>query len=172
MKVLITGGARSGKSTYAESFYKHDDVKYIATYVCNSDDLEMVYRIKKHKLQRNLKWETIEVNTFLNVTGEYILMDCLSIFVSNIMFYYTKDAKYINGELIEKIYSHIKREITTLVQNCKNIIIVTNEVGLGLVPINHVERVYRDVLGRTNRYVADMMDDVYLVVCGQPLKIK
>lgn len=172
MKVLVTGGARSGKSTFAESLYDVDDVTYVATYVKDFDDVEMNERVNKHIKQRNQNWNTIEVNTSLNVCSENVIMDCLSIFVSNVLFHYVNDSEYVSDETMEIITNHIEKELSYLISNCNNVVIVTNEVGMGIVPSNHISRVYRDILGRVNRFVADYVDDVYLVVCGQKIKVK
>jgi len=129
-------------------------------------------RVATHQKQRNKKWSTIEVDYNLDVEGKNILFDCLAIFTSNILYYYSKDIEYIDKDLNEKIFEHLVVEIDKLFANNNDIIVVTNEVGYGLVPINHLERIYRDLLGRINRYVADKCDEVYLVVCGQVLKIK
>ncbi|MDF9866773.1 adenosylcobinamide kinase/adenosylcobinamide-phosphate guanylyltransferase [Bacilli bacterium PM5-3] len=173
MYKLITGGARSGKSLYAESLLNEkDDVTYIASYIYDKNDNEMVERIRKHQEQRNSNWKTIEVDYCLDVSADSILFDCLSVFSSNVLYKYSKDIEYVDKDLNEKIYQRIILEIDKLFINCKDIIIVTNEVGYGLVPSNHIERIYRDLLGRVNRYVANKCDEVYLVVCGQNIKIK
>ena len=170
---LITGGARSGKSLYAESLYQElNEVVYLASYIFDLDDLEMCERIRQHQEQRNSNWQTKEVDYHLNVTADYLLFDCLAVFTSNVLYKYSYNLEYISNELNETIYHHLIKEIDCLFANNSNIIIVSNEVGSGLVPINHLERVYRDLLGRINRYVASKCDEVYLVVCGQPLKIK
>lgn len=172
MKVLVTGGARSGKSTFAESLYNIDNVIYVATYISNYDDVEMCERVEKHIKQRNSLWSTIEVDTVLNISEENVILDCLSIFVSNVMFHYINENEFISDNEVEQITKHIETELSYLLSKCNNIVIVTNEVGMGIVPDNQLSRVYRDILGRVNRFVADYVDDVYLVVCGQNLKIK
>lgn len=173
MHVLVTGGARSGKSSYAESIFDNkDDVVYLASYIVDPNDAEMQIRIQKHKEQRNHKWRTIELEHHIDVKADFVMFDCLSVFTSNVMYYYTKDLEYIDSVLMDKIINHIISEVDKLLANTKQAIIVTNEVGNGLVPAYHLERVYRDILGRVNRYVANEVDSVYLVVCGQPLKIK
>lgn len=173
MHRLITGGARSGKSLFAESLLEKDnDVAYIASYIYDKEDVEMKSRIEKHQLQRNKLWKTYEVDYYLDIAEKKILFDCLSVFTSNVLFKYTKDLEFIDDDLNEEVYNHIINEVDKLFKNCQSVIIVTNEVGSGLVPVNHLERVYRDLLGRVNRYVASKCDEVYLVVCGQSLKIK
>ncbi|MEG0283900.1 MAG: bifunctional adenosylcobinamide kinase/adenosylcobinamide-phosphate guanylyltransferase [Erysipelotrichales bacterium] len=173
MKTLVTGGARSGKSSYAESLYQdYDDVLYIATYINEHNDSEMENRIKKHVEQRNSKWQTYEASYNLDVENNKVMLDCLSVFTSNVLFYYAKDVEYINDELFQKVLKHLEKEVDYLIENNKEVIIVTNEVGSSLVPINHVERIYRDLLGKINVYAANKCNNVYLVVCGQNIKIK
>lgn len=173
MHILVTGGARSGKSSFAENLYNNqDDVVYLASYISDPNDVEMQLRIKKHQEQRNSLWKTIELEHYIDVQTDKVMFDCLSVFTSNVMFHYTKDMEYIDGKTIDIIINHITQEVDKLLKNTKQAVIVTNEVGNGLVPAYHLERVYRDLLGRVNRYVADQVDNVYLVVCGQALKIK
>ncbi|MDL2211289.1 bifunctional adenosylcobinamide kinase/adenosylcobinamide-phosphate guanylyltransferase [Erysipelotrichaceae bacterium OttesenSCG-928-M19] len=173
MNKLITGGARSGKSEFAESLLKeNDDVLYVATYINDHNDEEMAARIKRHQLQRNSNWQTKEVSYTLDIKSNDILLDCLSVFCSNVLYYFTKNIDDISNEKVSEIEKYLMNEIDKLFENCYNITVVTNEVGNGLVPTNQVERVYRDLLGRINRYVANKVDEVYLVVCGQNIKIK
>lgn len=173
MHILVTGGARSGKSSYAEQMFKdQNDVVYLASYINDNSDAEMQLRIKKHQQQRNSNWDTIEIKHYLDVCAKNVLFDCLSVYTSNVMYYYTKDLEYIDEHKIDEIFNHIINEVLKLLKNTKQTIIVTNEVGNGLVPSHHLERVYRDILGRVNRAVANDVDNVYLVVCGQPLQIK
>ncbi len=173
MRRLITGGARSGKSNFAESLYQNNNkVTYIATSIYDEYDFEMIDRIKKHQIQRNPSWKTVEITYYLDIKADYILLDCLALFTSNVLYSYTKDLDFIDSNTFDQVLNHIKNEIDKLINNNQNIIFVTNEVGLGLVPINHLERTYRDLLGKVNIYVASRVAEVYLVTCGIPLKIK
>lgn len=172
--VLITGGARSGKSSFAENIYNEiDDVVYIATYVNDDYDQEMSERVSLHQQQRNSNWKTYEVNNEMpDIYNKNILIDCLSIYTSNMLYKYTKDIEYISYEIQDKIINEVVLNIKKLLDNQNKVVIVTNEVGYSLVPINHLERVYRDILGHINKKIALLVDDVYLVVCGQNIKIK
>ncbi|WP_423363538.1 bifunctional adenosylcobinamide kinase/adenosylcobinamide-phosphate guanylyltransferase [Mycoplasma sp. P36-A1] len=174
MNTLITGGARSGKSAFAESLLaNNNDVTYISSYVIDENDEEMIDRIKRHKQQRNSNWGLIESNTTLDaINTKDILFDCLAIFTSNVLYKYSKDLEKIDGQLFDTMLNHLKKEIDKLLDNNENIIIVTNEVGLSTTPFNHVERIYRDLLGKINVYTASRVDNVYFVVCGIPQKIK
>lgn len=172
--VLVTGGARSGKSSFAENQFKDsNDIVYIATYVDDISDVEMNERVQRHQDIRNSNWKTIEVNDVMpDLSNKKILIDCLSIYTSNILFKHTANIEYIDYELQDKIIDEVVKNIKKLIDSNNEIIIVTNEVGYSLVPINHLERVYRDILGHVNKKIASLVEDVYFVVCGQNIKIK
>ena len=176
--ILVTGGARSGKSRFAETFYANtDDVVYIAT--CQPSDEEMRERVELHRKSRPESWLTFEGSRDLHravSAQKHYLLDCLGILCSNIMFELSKDDERISPKRQQEIESTVLKEIQTLILNIREIqgtlVIVTNEVGLSIVPEHHVSRVYRDILGRVNQAVAALCDEVYLVVCGIPVKIK
>jgi adenosylcobinamide kinase/adenosylcobinamide-phosphate guanylyltransferase len=179
--VFITGGARSGKSAYAESLCAGtSEVVYIAT--ARVADDEMRERIKRHQQSRPTSWQTIEQTYDLHAVCEAeespssVLLDCVSILTSNIMFDLTKEYEQIPAELQHQIEKVVVTEIEKLVQTIKkkkgSLVMVTNEVGDSIVPENHVARVYRDILGRVNQRIAALCDEVYLVTCGIPLRLK
>jgi adenosylcobinamide kinase/adenosylcobinamide-phosphate guanylyltransferase len=178
MIILVTGGARSGKSTFAENLYKDKkDVVYIAT--SKVWDREMEERVKRHKESRPMYWRTYEGNYNLKkALGEEknYLLDCITVLTSNIMFDMTKDEEYISSDLQnlveEKVYDELYCLIKSIETKEYNLVIVTNEVGYSLVPDNHIGRVFRDIQGRINQRVAAISDEVYLVCCGIPVKIK
>lgn len=178
--ILVTGGARSGKSTFAENLINasYEDVLYIATAI--PYDEEMVERIKKHREQRPSKWGTYEGYKELGQvlkdnTSEAVLLDCITIMVTNLMFDYMgeEDINNCNAELMEE---YILEQINQLVDGTKafagTTVLVTNEVGSGLVPESKLSRVFRDMAGRVNQKIAGRADEVYLVVSGIPVKIK
>ena len=178
MIFLITGGARSGKSKFAESIYQNEkDVVYIAT--SRATDSGMRERINLHKKTRPPEWRTYEAsyNLCQSIGNEknYIL-DCITILASNIMFDMSKDMEYIDYEEQEKIENAIIFEIENLINSIKykgyNLILVTNEVGNSIVPKHHISGVFRDIQGRVNQKIANMADKVYLVCCGIPVNIK
>lgn len=178
MITLVTGGARSGKSKFAENLFKDKkDVVYIAT--SRIADIEMQERIKLHQQSRPVEWRTYEKNYNLKKAigkEKNYLLDCITVLTSNIMFDISKDEKYIDYNLQNKIESTIIMEIKNLIDeiNSKgyNLILVTNEVGDSIVPEHHVSRVFRDIQGRVNQQIALLSDEVYLVCCGIPVKIK
>jgi adenosylcobinamide kinase / adenosylcobinamide-phosphate guanylyltransferase len=176
--ILVTGGARSGKSIFAESLYKDIlDVVYIATSkVC---DDEMRDRVMLHKAMRPSEWKTFEgsYDLYRAVGNEKnYLLDCLTVLTSNIMFDLTISYEKIPLEVQREVENRVGTEIKLLVDKVRereaNIVIVTNEVGYSIVPENHIARVYRDIIGKVNQRVAAICDEVYIVVCGIPLRMK
>lgn len=175
---LVTGGARSGKSSFAESLYNNKkDVVYIAT--SKVSDKEMKERIDLHKKTRPEIWRTYEGNYNLNNAigkEENYLLDCVTVLVSNIMFDISKDLEYIDYELQKTIEDKVIIELESLINEIKtnnfNLILVTNEVGDSIVPEHHISRVFRDIQGRVNQRIASIAEEVYLVCCGIPVKIK
>lgn len=175
---LITGGARSGKSRFAEELYKDkEDVVYIAT--SKVMDREMEERIKLHQQSRPMEWRTYVGNyDLVHAIGEErnYLLDCITVLTSNIMFHISKDTEHIDYAMQSDIENIVIQEIEILIHeiNIKgyNLILVTNEVGDSIVPEHHVSRVFRDIQGRVNQQIAQIVDQVYLVCCGIPVKIK
>jgi len=182
--ILVTGGARSGKSTYAENLAKAigDNVMYIATSI--PFDEEMKERVKKHRERRPATWDTFEgykelKRVFQEKQGSHqvILLDCITIMVTNLMFDFGgMDVEKLEDEAINEIEKRILKEITAFLDegnlNTETLILVTNEVGFGIVPDNRLGRIFRDIAGRVNQYIASRATEVYLLVCGLPIKIK
>ncbi|MEA4986834.1 MAG: bifunctional adenosylcobinamide kinase/adenosylcobinamide-phosphate guanylyltransferase [Anaerovorax sp.] len=183
--ILMTGGARSGKSLYGECFAKElgkDKVLYIATAsVC---DEEMQERVKKHRAQRPSEWVTLEQfwrfdklaenQDFLN--ADAVLIDCLGFMLNNIMYYCDIDWDRCPPEDMERVEERMLFEVRSLIAVCrdhgKSLIGVTNEVGMGLVPAERSSRYYRDILGRANRCFAELADKVIFMVSGIPMQVK
>lgn len=178
MITLITGGQRSGKSNFAEKLLKNrDDVTYIATSLADGE--EMKERIRIHKSHRPKTWKTVETyRDFSNYVDEndYYILECVGTMVSNIMYEKTKDLEMIDTKISKEIEDDIFKEISDLIISVrdkdKNLILVTNEVGLSLTPNNHVGRVYTDILGRVNQRIGKMVDKAYLIVCGIEVELK
>lgn len=178
MIYLVTGGARSGKSTFAESIFENKkDVVYIAT--SRIYDEEMRERVKHHIESRPGIWRTVEANYNLSdAIGQEknYLLDCVTVLSSNIMFDITEDTEYIDANLQQQVEDKILEELTSLINNANDnnfdLVLVTNEVGDSIVPEHHVSRVFRDIQGRVNQRIAKIADQVYLVCCGIPVKIK
>lgn len=183
--ILVTGGARSGKSAFAEEYAKAaapgGKVAYIAT--AQVWDEEMEFRVRKHKERRPASWQTFEAPTeemvlaALKKAGkshEVILFDCLTIYLSNFLCNCTEDELQNEALLYERVKDMSERIIAALSKMSKTcaLVMVTNEVGAGIVPENHLARVYRDLAGLMNQRLADAADAVYLSVCGQAVNLK
>ena len=182
--ILITGGARSGKSSYAENLAKElgEKVLYIATAVPFDD--EMKDRIFKHRESRPANWYTYEgyrnlKQVFENDTMsfEVILLDCITVMVTNLMFdLMGEDVEALTAEDVSRIEKEVMKEVSDFVistyENSKTVIFVTNELGSGLVPEYKLGRIFRDIAGRVNQYIAGRADEVFMTVCGIPMKIK
>lgn len=176
---FIIGGTRSGKSSFAlQIANKHPRVCYVATanvaQISQAKDSEMFRRIKKHQENRPANWKTIEAPLELDkvvsgLDGEFdaILIDCITIYISNMLL----------GDLrAEEKEAYVIETIKRLCVVCKEIsphvIIVTNEVGYGIVPDNPLARNFRDISGYVNQLIAKEADNVFLVTAGIETKIK
>lgn len=178
--ILVTGGSRSGKSEFAESLLKDtDDVLYIATAVIT--DEEMRNRINRHKESRNQNWSTYEgyknLDEIIHTYGEeYILLDCVTTMITNLLFDKERDFDNMPMEKIDVLRKEISLEFIRLIEKCrelnKTIIMVTNEIGCGLVPEYKLSRIFRDVAGWINQDIAKVCDEVYMTACGIPMKLK
>lgn len=175
---LVTGGMRSGKSNFAESLYINlEDVVYIAT--AQPTDEEMEVRIRVHQDVRPKEWKTFETSSDLTeAVGEEnnYLLDCVTNYISNFMYRETVDEPIVSYEkekkIEDEIYNAIKSLIDKIRKENKNLIIVTNEVGSSLTPMNHIGRVFTDIQGRINQKLAKESDEVYIVISGIEVKIK
>jgi adenosylcobinamide kinase / adenosylcobinamide-phosphate guanylyltransferase len=169
--ILFTGGARSGKSTRAEQYAAQlgRPVLYLATAAAGDD--EMRERIALHRHQRPTSWATCEEPTAVAATlttldtGSVVLLDCLSLLVSNLLLAHEPNAAaVVDAEIVSLIATAHARELT--------LIVVTNEVGMGIVPAYQLGRTYRDLLGRANQRIAAAAAEVYLLVCGIPVEVR
>lgn len=168
--VLILGGARSGKSSFAlkDAGGKEGKKAFIAT--AEAKDNEMAERIKTHRKERGKKWETIEEpimvsDIILSLPDDFKVMviDCLTLWLSNII---------ERGLPIEQEIKGLESALKERSVKTDNIYLISNEVGLGIVPDNVLARIYRDASGRLNQKMAEIATEVYLMVAGIPLLIK
>ncbi len=171
---FILGGARSGKSAFAvEIARQYKRVTYVAT--AQVLDEEMQERVERHKKLRPSSWQVIESPTGvagvvegLKSSGvDLILIDCLTLYVTNLLLDDNKkDAKedYITGE-IDRLCS-VSRNVDA------NVVMVSNEVGLGIVPPEPLGRRFQDITGRVNQIAASQADEVYFIIAGIPQRLK
>ena len=170
---LITGGARSGKSDFAMRLVQEQEgrrVLFVAT--AEPLDADMAERIAVHRAERPRAWRTMEAPRRVAEqvkaawAGEpWVILDCLTLLVSN-LFHAAGDGAR----------AEVMREIDAILDLAKRInaefVVVTNEVGLGIVPDNDLARRYRDLLGLANRKMAEAAERVFLLVAGLPLEVK
>lgn len=183
---LVLGGARSGKSRWAEQLAAHggQSVLYVAT--ARAGDQEMADRIAVHRANRPAGWRTLEVaDSLIAAIREHaaerstVLVDCLTLWVSNALLARTalfEDADSVAPSEWRAIESALVAEATDLVEHARSaslkLILVSNEVGLGIVPVYPLGRYYRDILGRVNSAVAQHADSVVLMVAGLPVDLR
>lgn len=168
MIVFVTGGARSGKSQFAErrAAASGEGVTYLAT--AQAFDGEMVERIGRHRLERPSGWVTVEEpvqapEALRAAATPTVLLDCLSLWVSNLLLSGLPDEAVLARADALLAAAHARPGLTVL---------VTNEVGLGIVPDNALARRYRDLLGWVNQRAAAASGEAWLLVSGLPLQLK
>ena len=179
--ILCSGGARSGKSEFAErlALATVGRKAYVAT--GQAFDEEMIDRIKKHQERRGEIWNNFEVPLHLakewqniSQTADVILIDCLTMFTTNHMMAHGS----IQGQQdANQLEATVLTELETLlasIKSCegKTVIFVTNEIGLGIVPDNKLARYFRDIAGRVNRTVATAADKLFLTISGVTIELK
>ncbi|MCK5780042.1 MAG: bifunctional adenosylcobinamide kinase/adenosylcobinamide-phosphate guanylyltransferase [Psychrilyobacter sp.] len=180
--IYITGGARSGKSSLAEkiALKEYETRTYLATAI--PYDNEMENRIEKHLLQRGSDWLTIEgyrgIPKLLDgkVENQVVLLDCLTNMMSNLLLENNVDWDMVKPNEVDLMETEIMNEIEELLDYIKksksDFIIVSNELGMGLVPPYPLGRHFRDISGRVNQKMARESKEAYLVVSGLKLKLK
>lgn len=172
---LITGGARSGKSHYAKQL-AHDfsSVTFVATAI--AFDNSMKHRIEHHQRNRPSEWITLEQwQGFTEpFETECVIVDCLTLMMTNLLLNHDREVDTLHPEELDVIEQSIMREIENLIAAAENreLILVTNEIGMGLSPPTVLGNIFRDIAGRMNQLVAQRSDRVVLMVSGIPLIIK
>jgi len=168
--IFITGGCRSGKSRYALDYANQHFHKKLYLATCKALDEEMVRRVESHKRQRGPEWLTIEepieiVDQIRRCAEgvEVVLLDCLTLWLSNLL---------LRGDNDTKIFEETDRLIHVFREKRMSILIVSNEVGMGIVPVDPLGRRFRDLSGMANQKLAEMSDVVILMISGIPLFLK
>jgi adenosylcobinamide kinase/adenosylcobinamide-phosphate guanylyltransferase len=168
--IFITGGGRSGKSRYALHYANQHFSKKLFLATCEVLDEEMAQRIENHKKMRGPEWQTVEEPIDIidrikedGADSEVILIDCLTLWLYNLLMKWDRDLR-------------IKEETETLIDTLKksdaSSILVSNEVGMGIVPADPLSRRYRDLLGTMNQRIAEALDTVIFMVSGIPIFLK
>lgn len=164
---LVIGGARSGKSAFAENLVLKSRLERIYVATCAAYDKEMEERIARHRDQRGGGWKTIEETRDLSgvlrleaAPNRAVLVDCLTLWLSNLMFE-EADIEAETDKLLE-----------ALRESSGPVVLVSNEVGAGIVPENALARRFRDAQGRLNRRIAEVANQVVLIAAGLPLLMK
>ncbi|MGI5922215.1 MAG: bifunctional adenosylcobinamide kinase/adenosylcobinamide-phosphate guanylyltransferase [Syntrophomonadaceae bacterium] len=170
--VFVTGAARSGKSLFAEKMAAElaGKVIYIAT--CVPGDDEMRERVAHHQARRPSHWQTIEEDLHpaqvikeLDEPGHVFLLDCLTLLVSNLLL---RPGATDEEQIIKEM-----SELTRIsLESAAHVIIVSNEVGWGIVPGDPLSRLYRDIMGRVNQKMASSADEAYITIAGIPIELK
>lgn len=180
---LVTGGARSGKSSFAEQLVAGlgTEIAYIAT--ARPFDGEMADRIARHRLQRPASWQTFEAperpSAVIAEQGQCcdaILLDCLTVLTTNRLLLHDIDWDQPPLNRLAEIEAEMLAEVEALClaaeQGRADLVAVTNEVGCGIVPASPMARFFRDCAGRVNQRMAAVATEVYWVVSGIPVRIK
>jgi adenosylcobinamide kinase/adenosylcobinamide-phosphate guanylyltransferase len=187
--ILLLGGARSGKSSFAEQKAREwggDNVLYVATSETRDD--EMRQRVQKHQAARPPAWVTLEAPREVtrairasSSNAQVVLVDCITFLVSNYLMAASEPVDDPFGPpsgdpFDEAIESAIRADVNGLAEFSHEreltMLVVSNEVGMGLVPPYDLGRAYRDLLGRANQDLARQADEVYLLIAGLPMRIK
>ena len=167
---FVTGGCRSGKSRFALDYANRHFHKKLYLATCEALDEEMAKRIENHKKKRGMDWQTveepIEIAEAIKQHGdrvEVILLDCITLWLSNLLMRQKSDHEVLNetGRLID-----------TVKQGQASFIFVSNEVGMGIVPIDPLGRRFRDLSGMANQKIAEVVDRVVFMVSGIPMFLK
>ena len=174
---LILGGARSGKSSHAQSLAEETgkSVTFIAT--AQALDEEMSRRIQKHRAERPASWETLELPMDVashvhQIKSDVVILDCVTLLVSNLLMQFVKDDLVEEAPFAEAVQKEMDQLIQSIRGQRQHWIIISNELGLGLVPPYRMGRAYRDWLGWANQRLAREADKVIFMVAGIPTAIK
>lgn len=172
---LILGGARSGKSTFAEQVAHESgkDVLFIAT--ATAGDEEMTARIRNHRASRPTQWQTLEIplnlgRNLIASVPEVVIVDCITLLTSNLIFSLPENTP--DEVVMRNLRSEVDELIAAQARLGGQWLLISNEVGLGIVPSNPLGRLYRDALGFANQALARAASRVILMVAGIPVVIK
>ncbi|MDO9535193.1 MAG: bifunctional adenosylcobinamide kinase/adenosylcobinamide-phosphate guanylyltransferase [Bacillota bacterium] len=184
--ILVTGGARSGKSTFAENYARNSGKRVIYLATAAGDDEEMRTRIKAHQQRRPAEFITMEERYYPHRifekeggAGTFILLDCLTLLLTNLLLkeeteesQHSPDLTQEREKVFKKTLEYMSSFTSLMRSSAADALVVTNEVGMGLVPDNALGRIFCDLSGRANQIVGAQADEVWVTVCGIAQKIK
>ena len=165
--ILITGGQRSGKSSFAQKYALNLDNHPVYVATSRIWDEEFKSRVDRHKRDRGASWTNIEEEKYLStldLVGKVAVVDCVTLWATNFFYDYDSD--------LERTLTDLKNEFSMLTSQNATFLFVTNEIGMGGVSGNTLQRRFTDLLGWLNQFIAERADEVYLLASGIPLKIK
>lgn len=176
---FILGGARSGKSSYAQKLAEGSNkpVTFLAT--AQALDEDMSARIRKHQEDRPSNWITLEVPINISehlrknpIKTDVVLLDCITLLVNNLFMEYVKDDSVDEIQALQAMQKEVDSLLAFIHEGKQNWIVISNEVGLGIVPAYQMGRAYRDILGWANQRLAHEADQVYWMVAGIPVPLE
>jgi adenosylcobinamide kinase/adenosylcobinamide-phosphate guanylyltransferase len=180
--ILVTGGSRSGKSVLAEQKaleHGQRSVLYLATAIPVDEDMKE--RIRIHQARRDAEWGTYEgyrdLGEIVRTTEKNtVLLDCVTVMITNILFENEINFDEVDNREIEDLEAQIMMELSDVIKGArdgnKTLILVTNEVGLSIVPSYRLGRIFSDIAGKANQFIASLSDEVYISISGVPLRLK
>ena len=174
---FILGGARSGKSSYAQSLAEETGKSVTLLATAQALDNEMSTRIQKHRAERPPNWETLEIPLDISshirkIKTQVVILDCITLLVSNSLMQFVKDDLVDEAPFTRALQKEVDELIAKIRRGKREWIIISNELGLGLVPPYQMGRVYRDWLGWANQRLARAANKVIFMVAGIPTVIK
>jgi adenosylcobinamide kinase/adenosylcobinamide-phosphate guanylyltransferase len=177
--IFLLGGARSGKSHYAEQWARDNGQQVLFVATAQAFDDEMRQRIARHQQERPAHWATLEApqqvgdalqQQLAHHSPDTIVLDCLTLLAANILLALPEECT--QEEVNAAVLAEIDLLLTTYQQSSATWLVVSNEVGMGVVPPTKLGRLYRDALGRANQRLAQQADEVLLLVAGLPWRLK
>ena len=180
--IMVTGGSRSGKSVLAEQKAREHgkrSVLYIATAIPTDEDMQE--RIRIHQERRDSQWGTYEGyrdlgDVIRETEKSTILLDCITVLITNILFEEERDFDTISKEEIADIEADVMKELGNIVKGArdgdKTLILVTNELGMSMVSSYRLGRIFTDMAGKANQLLASLSEEVYISISGVPLRLR
>ena len=166
--ILVGGGARSGKSRFALTYAEQIGVRRVFLATARPSDNEMAERIARHRSERHAGWMTVEEplalpETLARVEADVVLVDCLTLWLANLL---------LRGDATADVEVAVERLVEVASARRSHVMIVTNEVGMGIVPEHALGRLFRDVAGRAHQRLAATADEVYMAMLGLVVRLR